>query len=353
MNRLIHYPIKIPDNKHGPTGEICSSEFRVLSSEVGGQRSEVIPPEVGTRRHVCRVQGTPYRRRSSTFDVRSLMFGSAPEERHVYRTESPPQPSMLFMRQNAERRGRTEKARLPARQSFSGGNDVVGQVQSSEFGVPGSTFGVPGLTFGVRRWLRLRSATCLKVRGLTCEFFAATSEGSVQRLCETSASFAVKKSFNAMSAKKSLSTRRRIELVNHCNPLGIKHNTDLFLCTQGSSWAEKGVKLKNARINKINKLQFDDFQKGSSWAEKGVKLLPKRTLAILKVLIICLVPVKIEEIKQNLIFGSRDKLRELYLNPLRKEGMIEITVRDKPNSPEQRYVVTEKGRLFLGGFEII
>jgi hypothetical protein len=59
--------------------------------------------------------------------VRGVAFGSAPEERHVYRTKAPPQPSMLFMRQNAERRGRTEKARLPARQSCSGGNDVVGQ----------------------------------------------------------------------------------------------------------------------------------------------------------------------------------------------------------------------------------
>jgi ATP-dependent DNA helicase RecG len=136
-------------------------------------------------------------------------------------------------------------------------------------------------------------------------------------------------------------------------PLAKISDPDAFLFQKGSSWAEKGVKLKNARINKINKLQFGDFQKGSSWAEKGVKLLPKRTLAILKVLIICLVPVKIEEIKQNLIFGSRDKLRELYLNPLRKEGMIEITVRDKPNSPDQRYVLTEKGKLFLGGFEII
>lgn len=34
------------------------------------------------------------------------------------------------------------------------------------------------------------------------------------------------------------------------------------------------------------------YTQGSSWAEKSVKLLPKRTLAILKVPNICLVPVK-------------------------------------------------------------
>ena len=126
---------------------------------------------------------------------------------------------------------------------------------------------------------------------------------------------------------------------------------DSFLFQKGSSWAEKGVKLKSVRINKINDLRFDDFQKGSSWAEKGVKLLSKRTLTILKLLMICLVPVKIEEMKQILSFGSRDKLREIYLNPLRTEGLIETTVKDKPSSPEQQYVLTEKGRLFLGGFD--
>ena len=128
---------------------------------------------------------------------------------------------------------------------------------------------------------------------------------------------------------------------------------DSFLFQKGSSWAEKGVKLKIARIHKINNLRFDDFQKGSSWAEKGVKLLSKRTLTILKLLMICIAPVKIEEMKQILSFGSRDKLREIYLNPLRTEGLIETTVKDKPNSPEQHYVLSEKGRLFLGGFEIV
>jgi len=43
---------------------------------------------------------------------------------------------------------------------------------------------------------------------------------------------------------------------------------------------EKGGKLKNIRMNKINNLQFDDFQKGSSWMGKGVKLDRKRGEAV-------------------------------------------------------------------------
>ena len=39
------------------------------------------------------------------------------------------------------------------------------------------------------------------------------------------------------------------------------------------------------------------FQKGSGWVEKGVKLLPKRTITILKLLLICIIPKTIEELK--------------------------------------------------------
>jgi predicted transcriptional regulator len=37
---------------------------------------------------------------------------------------------------------------------------------------------------------------------------------------------------------------------------------------------------------------------------------------------------------------------------MKTEGIIELMIKDKPNSPEQRYILTEKGRMFLGGFEI-
>jgi ATP-dependent DNA helicase RecG len=129
-------------------------------------------------------------------------------------------------------------------------------------------------------------------------------------------------------------------------------DTDLFLFQKGSSWVEKGSKLKTIRFQKINKLGFDDFQKGSSLAEKGVKLLSKRTLNILKLLMVSLVPMKVEEMMQLMSFGSRDKFREQYLNLLRKEGLVEQTIKEKPNSPDQKYMLTEKGKMFLGGFEI-
>jgi ATP-dependent DNA helicase RecG len=129
-------------------------------------------------------------------------------------------------------------------------------------------------------------------------------------------------------------------------------NLDELFYKKGISWSEKGVKLKNLRFQIISKLSLDDFKKGSSWSEKGVKLFSKRSLNILKILVRLLVSVTIDELLEFLQFGSRDKLRELYLTPLRKDGLIELTIKDKPNAPNQKYIITEKGKLFLGGFDI-
>jgi ATP-dependent DNA helicase RecG len=126
---------------------------------------------------------------------------------------------------------------------------------------------------------------------------------------------------------------------------------DEFFFQKGSSWTEKGAKFTNARIQKINKIYFEDFQKGSSWREKGIKLFPKRTINQIKILVCCIEPVTTEDLMEVMGFASRDKLRELYLVPLRKDCLIDYTVKASPNVPGQKYILTEKGRLFLGDFD--
>jgi len=126
---------------------------------------------------------------------------------------------------------------------------------------------------------------------------------------------------------------------------------ELFL-RKGGSWAKKGVELKKIRLLINSDLTLDTFQKGGSWAEKGGKLMPKRTLSLFQLLLICITPKSADEILEITGFNDREKQRELYLYPLRKENLIELTIKDKPNSPHQRYITTEKGRRFLGGFEI-
>jgi len=125
-----------------------------------------------------------------------------------------------------------------------------------------------------------------------------------------------------------------------------------FLFKKGGSWAEKGGKLQNSRIQNISSLSFNDFQKGGSWAEKGGKLLPKRTAVILRIILGCILPVSNEELLHIIFYTNREKLRDLYIAPLRKDGILDYTIKDKPRDPGQKYVLTEKGRAFLGGFDV-
>ena len=126
----------------------------------------------------------------------------------------------------------------------------------------------------------------------------------------------------------------------------------MFLFQMGSSLVEKGSKLNNIRMNEIKDIHVNDFQKGASLAEKGRKLLSKRNITLLSVIAMCVNPVKINDLLTVLKFHSRDRFRELYLTPLRHCALIEQTIKDKPNSPDQKYMLTEKGKMFIGGFEV-
>jgi DNA-binding PadR family transcriptional regulator len=40
-------------------------------------------------------------------------------------------------------------------------------------------------------------------------------------------------------------------------------------------------------------------------------------------------------------------MRERYLDPALAEGLVELTIPDKPRSSQQKYRLTEKGRAWL------
>lgn len=127
---------------------------------------------------------------------------------------------------------------------------------------------------------------------------------------------------------------------------------DTILIKKVSSWGEKGAKLPNSRVL-INKgVTKDDLKKVSSWSEKGAKLFPKRTDYILKILLLTLASIPLVQLMESIGYNNRQKFRELYLLPLIEDGLIGYTIPDKPTSEKQQYVITEKGKLFLGGFEI-
>lgn len=93
---------------------------------------------------------------------------------------------------------------------------------------------------------------------------------------------------------------------------------DMKKVPQGITEGIKQLPL-DVRFSNIKDPDVFLFQKGSSRVEKGGKLLSKRTLHIIRILILC----------------------------------IELMIIDKPNSPDQKYRLTRKGKLFLGGFELL
>jgi hypothetical protein len=128
---------------------------------------------------------------------------------------------------------------------------------------------------------------------------------------------------------------------------------------KGNKLSEKGTKL-NKKGTKLN-------EKGTKLNEKGTKLNEKReqvikilglsknllkpeikliedTFLLLK---FCVQPKTIDELMLKINRRSRNKFRNKLLNLLLKEEVVSMTFPETPNSPNQKYVITEKGRKII------
>lgn len=50
------------------------------------------------------------------------------------------------------------------------------------------------------------------------------------------------------------------------------------------------------------------------------------------------IPLSANEIMERLFIKSKETLRNSYLNPAIENGLIRMTIPDKPNSKNQRYI---------------
>ena len=85
---------------------------------------------------------------------------------------------------------------------------------------------------------------------------------------------------------------------------------------------------------------------GPSQDQVGTKLtLSQREIQT--ILEACISEKSLIEIITLLHFSNRTKFRNKYINPLIAEGLLAMTVPDKPNSRLQKYYTTEKGKSLL------
>lgn len=85
-----------------------------------------------------------------------------------------------------------------------------------------------------------------------------------------------------------------------------------------------------------------------SWPEKSGKLLKKRARILLSTLMLTLTPVSLDNLAISLGYRSKERFRDDYVKPLKDNKLIKYTL-EKANDPNQQYVITRKGKLFLGG----
>lgn len=72
------------------------------------------------------------------------------------------------------------------------------------------------------------------------------------------------------------------------------------------------------------------------------QVTPQVTQKLEKLLAFCVEPKSLQEMMQLLELTDRKHFRRKYLNPLLKSGIICMTMPDKPQSSQQKYIATNK-----------
>ena len=85
---------------------------------------------------------------------------------------------------------------------------------------------------------------------------------------------------------------------------------------------------------------------GVSWGEVGSKLGVSWE-EVEKLIVVLQHPMLLSDLKDLYGWKNASKFKEKYINPLIAEGLADMTVPDKPTSPNQKYYLTEKGKSLL------
>ena len=99
----------------------------------------------------------------------------------------------------------------------------------------------------------------------------------------------------------------------------------------------------------VSKKEISSVKPGPSWDQVGSKL-GLRLDEVKKILIFCVTPRSLVEVIKQMGFRNRTKFKQKYFNPLLRKGLLEMTILDKPNSPNQKYITTAAGRKLVNSF---
>ena len=115
------------------------------------------------------------------------------------------------------------------------------------------------------------------------------------------------------------------------------------------SWHQKGIQLPPLNWPDNQSFEIDDLKSIPSWSQKSTQLLRKKARYFIGILSMCLEPVKLASLIEAFDYKNTKTFRDNYIKPLKESGFIILTNPDKPTDPENKYVITQQGKAFLGG----
>jgi ATP-dependent DNA helicase RecG len=122
------------------------------------------------------------------------------------------------------------------------------------------------------------------------------------------------------------------------------------------SWQEKGTQLLKTKwpddqpfIKKKLIMVPSSGTKGTQLDQKCRELFQKKSWYLLSILILTSDPISMAALMEVFEYKNEKSFRENYIKPLRSAKLIQQTIPDNPTDPANKYVLTEKGKHFLGG----
>lgn len=111
----------------------------------------------------------------------------------------------------------------------------------------------------------------------------------------------------------------------------------------------KDAQLMPLYMNGNQRYKNEAIEKVPTWRQKGTEFLTKKVWHLTGILAMASEPVKMSEWMAAIDYKNQKTFSDNYLSPLRQAGFMEFTNPEKPTDPENKYRITEAGKLFLGG----
>ncbi|MDR3062500.1 MAG: putative DNA binding domain-containing protein [Dysgonamonadaceae bacterium] len=115
------------------------------------------------------------------------------------------------------------------------------------------------------------------------------------------------------------------------------------------SWHKIGTQLKSLDWPVNQFFTKEEIEKVPCWTEKGTELLRKKAWYLIAILSLCTEPMKLKDLLFAFNYKNEKTFRDNYIKPLRSLGFISLTNEDKPTDPENKYIISEQGKVFLSG----